>query len=109
MHPLLTQERLLRLCREAGVQVMAYSSFGPSSYVEIGMAKQEDSLFEYSLIKELAVKYGKSPAQILLRWGVQRGTVVIPKSTNPARQIENFSLFDFNINEEDMGKIGALN
>ena len=109
MHPLLTQERLLRMCRENGVQVMAYSSFGPSSYVELGMTKQDESLLEYALIKELAAKYNKSPAQILLRWGLQRGTVVIPKSTNPTRQIENFSLYDFNISEEDMGKIGALN
>lgn len=109
MHPLLTQERLLRMCRENKVQVMAFSSFGPSSYVELGMTKQDESLLDYALIKELAAKYGKSPAQILLRWGVQRGTVVIPKSTNPTRQIENFSLFDFNISEEDMDKIGALN
>ena len=88
---------------------MAYSSFGPSSYVELGMTKQDESLLEYPLIKQLAGKYGKSPAQILLRWGVQRGTVVIPKSTNPTRQIENFSLFDFNISDEDMQKISGLN
>ena len=64
---------------------MAYSSFGPSAYVAFGLAKPSDSLLEYPLIKQLAGKYRKSPAQILLRWGVQRGTTVIPKSANPAR------------------------
>ena len=64
---------------------MAYSSFGASSYLELGMSTQDQCLLDNALIKELAGKYSKSTAQILLRWGVQRGTVVIPKSTNPTR------------------------
>ena len=88
---------------------MAYSSFGASSYLELGMSTQDQCLLDNALIKELAGKYSKSTAQILLRWGVQRGTVVIPKSTNPTRQVENFSLFDFNISDEDMQKISGLN
>ena len=109
LHPENTQEKLIRMCRENCVQVMAFSSFGASSYLELGMSTQDQCLLDNALIKELAGKYGKSAAQILLRWGVQRGTVVIPKSTNPTRQVENISLFDFNISDEDMQKISGLN
>ena len=109
MHPYLTQEKLLRYTREQGIQTMAFSCLGSASYVELDMAKPEDSLMETPVIKNLAGKYGKTPAQILLRWGVQRGTTVIPKSVNPQRQIENIGLFDFNISEEDMNVISGNN
>ena len=62
MHPLLTQEKLFRYTREQGIQTMAFSCLGSSSYVELDMAKPEDSLMENPLIKNLAGKYGKTPA-----------------------------------------------
>lgn len=64
---------------------MAFSCLASSSYVEIDMAKPEDSLMSNDVIKGLAAKYKKTEAQVLLRWGVQRGTTVIPKSVKPER------------------------
>lgn len=108
MHPLLTQQKLLRFAKEQGLQTMSFSCLGSASYVEIDMAKAEDSLMNYDLIKTLAGKYNKTPAQVLLRWGVQRGTTVIPKSVKAERQVENFNIFDFEISEEDMKSVDAL-
>ena len=108
MHPLLTQQKLLRFARENGLQTMAFSCLGSASYVEIDMAKAEDSLMLNDSIKALGEKYKKTPAQVLLRWGVQRGTTVIPKSVNPERQVENISLFDFEISVDDMKAIDSL-
>ena len=88
---------------------MAFSCLGSASYVELNMAKAEDSLMENEVIKGLAAKYSKTPAQVLLRWGVQRGTTIIPKSVKPERMVENISVFDFNISDEDMSAIGKLN
>ena len=88
---------------------MAFSCLGSASYVEIDMAKPEDSLMQHKLITDLATKYSKTPAQILLRWGVQRGTTVIPKSVKPERMVENIGLFDFEIADEDMKAIAGLN
>lgn len=62
MHPLLTQEKLLRYTREVGIQTMAFSNLGPASYVELGMAQTSDSLMDVPLFKNLAAKYGKTPA-----------------------------------------------
>jgi D-xylose reductase len=62
LHPENTQEKLIRMCRENSVQVMAFSSFGASSYLELGMSTQDQCLLDNALIKELAGKYGKSAA-----------------------------------------------
>ena len=65
-------------------------------------------LFENATIREIGVKYGKSTAQVMLRWLIQRGIVVIPKSTHYERMVENLDVFDFTLSEEDMDKIAAL-
>merc|ERR1711920_651421 len=108
MHPLLTQQKLLRFVKENGLATMAFSCLGSASYVEIDMAKAEESLMNYDAIKTIAGKHNKTPAQVLLRWGVQRGTTVIPKSVKAERQVENISIFDFEIAEDDMKVIDAL-
>lgn len=73
------------------------------------MATTQDSCLEEPIVKEIAKKLGKSPAQVVLRWAVQRGTAVIPKTTDPARLAENLNVFDFNISDEDMKAISSLN
>jgi D-xylose reductase len=73
------------------------------------MAKEGDSLFMHESILAIADAVGRTPAQVLLRWGVQRGTAVVPKTSQPKRLAENISLFDFSLSAEQMLVIDGLN
>ena len=97
LHPELTQKKLIEFCRINGIQMTAFSSLGSSSYVELEGATSGDSLFESSIIKRLSQKYEKSPARILLRWAVQHGIAVIPKTVKVERLKENGDVFDWNL------------
>ncbi|MFM8578573.1 MAG: aldo/keto reductase [Planctomycetaceae bacterium] len=108
MHPLLVQEKLLRFCRESGIAVTAFSPLGAPSYVPLGMASEADSLLVHPLITDIAAGLGRSAAQVLLRWGVQRGTAVIPKTARPERLVENLAVCDFSLSPEQMAAIGGL-
>lgn len=88
---------------------MAYSPLGSLGYVELDMATQDESVLDEILINKLAKKYGKTAAQVVLRWGIQRGTVVIPKSTKLERLLENLDIFDFELNSADLEAISQLN
>jgi D-xylose reductase len=109
MHPFLTQEKLLRFCKDAGVAVTAFSPLGAASYYSIGMAGEGDSALEQPVVRDIASRHDKSPAQVLLRWGVQRGTAVIPKSTRSERLRENLNIFDFELTDTEMAAISGLN
>ena len=65
--------------------------------------------FDLPELKQLSNKYGKTPAQIILRWDVQSGYIIIPKSVNRERIHENANIFDFNLDEEDMLLLNSLN
>jgi 2,5-diketo-D-gluconate reductase A len=80
------------------VQIEAWAPFGEG----------RGGTFDNPVIAEIAAKYGKTTAQVMLRWHIQRGVVVIPKSTHKERMEENFKVFDFTLSEEDMTKIAAL-
>jgi D-xylose reductase len=95
MHPFLTQEKLLRFCKESGIAVTAFSPLGAASYYSLGMAGEGDSAMEQPAVQDIASRHRKSPAQILLRWGVERGTAVIPKSTRAERLRDYFSFLYF--------------
>merc|ERR1719263_606786 len=97
LHPYNTQEKLLRFSRANSIAVTGFSNLGAGSYVELGMATQNDSCLNEEVVKEIATKHGKTPAQVVLRWGVQRGTAIIPKSSNAGRLAENINIFDFNL------------
>jgi D-xylose reductase len=109
MHPYLSQERLVQFCREEKIGVTAFSPFGPASYVSIGMAKPEDSLFTQPAVQAAAKRTGRTPAQVLLRWGVQRGTAVIPMTSKPERLAENLAVGDFELSADEMSAISGLN
>jgi len=109
LHPFLTQEPLLALAKTLGMAVTAYSSFGPQSYYELGMAKGVTKLFERDVIIKAANKVGKTPAQVLLRWAVQQGLAVVPKSNSLERLEENLQCEDFELSKEDMKAISGLN
>jgi len=96
-HPRLTQAEVKAFCDNNGIQFEAWSPL------------MQGQLFASPLLKELASKYNKSVAQIILRWDLQNGVVTIPKSTKEHRIIENSNLFDFKLTTEDMNKISRLN
>jgi diketogulonate reductase-like aldo/keto reductase len=98
VHPFCQQAESAPYMLKNDIQVEAW---GP-------LSSERNNLFENSLLKELAAKYKRSVAQIVLRWHIQRGIAAIPKSVHKERIIENISIFDFELNTEDMGKIAAL-
>tara|TARA_R110002167_G_scaffold70453_1_gene198595 strand:+ start:5423 stop:6406 length:984 start_codon:yes stop_codon:yes gene_type:complete len=108
-HPYLTQERLLRLAAEYDIAVTTFSPLGSLSYIELDMARQEESLLQQPVVLAAAQRLNRSAAQILLRWGVQRGTAIIPKTSRVERLAENIALFDFELSSQEMEAISALN
>jgi diketogulonate reductase-like aldo/keto reductase len=95
-HPRLVQPSLLDYCRRHDIQVEAWS---PLMH---GQAVKEPAVIE------VAEKYSRTPAQIVLRWDLQHGVVTIPKSGNPERLAENARIFDFELSREDMSRLDAL-
>lgn len=108
-HPYLTQERLIRLAKQYAMEVTAFSPLGSLSYVELEMAEQTESLLDQSLVQDIATRLACTPAQVLLRWGVQRGTSVVAKSTHPLRMQENLAAVDLELSKDDMDAISGLN
>jgi D-xylose reductase len=109
LHPYLTQDKLVRFCREAGIAVTGFSPLGALSYLPLGMARREESALEQVPVRDAAQRHGKTPAQVVLRWGVQRGTAVVTKTCRPERLAENLAVFDFELSADEMAAIGALN
>jgi len=109
-HPYLVQPTLLKLAKEQGIAVTAYSSFGPQSFIELQWQKAKDTpvLFEHPDIVTFSEKYKKTSAQILLRWATQRGLAVIPKSNNPERLLQNLEVTSFDLEEKELDKISGL-
>jgi D-xylose reductase len=108
LHPYLAQEKLLRFCRQERIAVTGFSPLGASSYVPIGMAGADESALTEPVVVETARRHGKTPAQIVLRWGVQRGTAVVPKTSRVERLAENLALFDFELSAGEMAAISGL-
>ncbi|WHY67827.1 aldo/keto reductase [Neobacillus sp. SuZ13] len=96
-HPHLTQKELLAYCKKEGIQMEAWSPL------------KQGQLLNEPVLEDLAHKYNKSVAQVILRWDLQHGVVTIPKSIKEHRIIENADLFDFELSAEDMDKIDGLN
>jgi D-xylose reductase len=108
LHPYLAQEKLLRFCRESHIAVTAFSPLGAQSYFSLGMAQPNESVLEQRAVRLAAQRHGKTPAQIVLRWGVQRGTAIVPKTTRPERLRENLAIFDFELSAHEMREISNL-
>lgn len=108
-HPYLTQEKLMRFCAEQDIAVTSFSPLGALSYLELEMASASESVLEQAAVVAIAKRLYKTPAQIVLRWGVQRGNSIIPKTSKIERLKENAALFDFELSNEDMAQINALN
>jgi len=109
MHPYLTQEPLLQYCLMHKVAVTAFSPFGGSSYIALNMATNEQRVLVDPVVESIAKEIEKTPAQVLLRWGLQRGYAVIPKSTQKSRIEENLRVFNFTLKDDHMSRISSLN
>ncbi len=108
LHPYLQQNKLLEFCSKNKINVTAYSPLGSGDRPDEMKADDEPSLLDNPTIKKIAEKHGASPGQILIKWSEQRGTAVIPKSTNEKRIKENLASADYSLDEEDMKKIAEL-
>ena len=108
-HPYHTQEALLRTAQQYGIAVTAFSPLGALSYVSLDMATVDDSVLTEPVVVAAAQRTGATAAQVVLRWGIQRGTAVIPKTSNPQRLVENLHLSELSLNEDEMAAISALN
>lgn len=97
LHPLLSQEELRAYCANQNIKVEAWAP------IARGLLLEDETL------KTIGEKYGKTVTQVILRWHLQNGVIIIPKSVTPSRIKENSEIFDFELSEEDMGQIGCLN
>jgi 2,5-diketo-D-gluconate reductase A len=97
-HPFCQQIETQRFLKENNVQIQAWAQF----------AEGKNNIFKNELLLSLAKKHGKSVAQVILRWLIQREVIVIPKSVHKERIVENFNVFDFELSREDMDEIATL-
>lgn len=98
LHPYYTQEKAL--------ETMKYYNVVPEAWAPLGGGRYNP--FEDEMLKRIAAKYNKSVGQVILRWDIQRGVIVIPKSTHVERIKENIDVFDFELNEKEMKQISSL-
>lgn len=98
LHPFFQQEDALALMKEYGVRPEAWAPFAEGNH----------GIFTHPVLSSIGEKYGKSAAQVALRWNVQRGVVVIPKSVHKDRMEQNMNIWDFELSEEDMNEIAKL-
>ena len=98
LHPFFQQEKAIRNMKELGIQPEAWGPF----------AEGKHGIFTHPVLTAIGEKYGKSAAQVALRWNVQRGVVVIPKSTHRERMEQNIDIWDFALTDEDMAEISKL-
>jgi diketogulonate reductase-like aldo/keto reductase len=106
-HPLVPQPRLLQYCKEKGIAVTAYSPLGSGDSF-VGKREDTPKLLKNEIVHKVAKEVNRSPAQVLLRWAIQKGLTVIPKTTSPQRLVENLSLFDFVLDEQQMNTLDSL-
>lgn len=98
-HPFFQREEDIKIAQEYGVQIEAWGPFAEGGH----------NIFQHPVLIKIGEKYGKSAAQVVLRWNIQRGVIVIPKSVYENRIRENIDIWDFELSERDMNEIRQLN
>lgn len=106
-HPYFDQTKLKEVCDKEGIPLTAYCPLGSAD----NPARRPDwpVLLEDKVLAEIGAKYNKTAAQVAIRWQVDSGVVVVPKSVNPSRIAANLDVFDFSLSTEDMAAIAAIN
>jgi diketogulonate reductase-like aldo/keto reductase len=105
VHPYFQQREVQDKNAEHGILTQAWSPIGGITFYRDG---EHTSTLDDPVIGEIAAAHGKTPAQVMLRWGIQQGRSVIPKSTKPARIAENLDIFDFDLTEDQIAAIDGL-
>ncbi|XP_006813951.2 aldo-keto reductase family 1 member B1-like, partial [Saccoglossus kowalevskii] len=106
-HPYFTRTKLINWCHERNIITTCYSPLGS---LDRPWAKDDDpNLLKDQVVKSIASKHNKTPAQVLLRFCIDLGCAVIPKSVNPGRMKENLEIFDFKLTSEDITSLESLN
>ena len=108
LHPYLPQPELLEYCRKKSIHLTAYSPLGSMDRPDALKGADEPSLLENETVTKIAEAHGYSPAQVLLCFAIERGTAVIPKSTNPARLAENLKAAELSLSQADMAALAQL-
>lgn len=98
-HPFFQREEDIKIAQECGVQIEAWGPFAEGGH----------NIFQHPVLIKIGEKYEKSAAQVVLRWNIQRGVIVIPKSVHENRIRENIDIWDFELSERDMNEIRQLN
>ncbi len=99
LHPRLSQKAVRAYCTDKGIQIESWSPIGGSG----------GDLLQDPVVGAVATKHDRSPAQIVIRWHIQQGLVVIPKSVHAERIVQNAAVFDFELDDDDMAKLDGLN
>lgn len=107
MHPFLPQNELLDFCRDRGIGITAYAPLG-SAYRVDNKEVDHPILLENEIVRAIAKKHGATPAQVVIKWGMDRGTPVIPKSVKEARILENFASAQLRLGKEETEKLNSL-
>jgi 2,5-diketo-D-gluconate reductase A len=108
LHPYFTQPDVQAIDAEHGILTQAWSPIGGITFYPGWGGEDRRNVMEDPAIAAIAQAHGKTPAQVMLRWHLQQGRSVIPKSTNPGRIAENFDVFDFELTTEELAAIDAL-
>lgn len=109
LHPLFQHKKMLNYCSKKGMYITAYSPLGSRDRTPEMKATNEPDMFENPMVILMAEKYNCTPAQFLIAWAVNRGTAVIPKSTNPERLKLNFAATEIKISKKDLQQMESVN
>jgi 2,5-diketo-D-gluconate reductase A len=107
LHPYFTQPAVQHADAEHGILTQAWSPIGGITFYP-GWGEDRKSVLQDDTIRAIAAQHGKTPAQVMLRWHLQQGRSAIPKSTNPGRIAENVDVFDFELSDDELARIDAL-
>ncbi|XP_044863585.1 aldo-keto reductase family 1 member B1-like isoform X5 [Mauremys mutica] len=108
LHPYLTQPKLVEYCKSKGIVLIAYSPFGCPALPCPSGENSPVPLLENPTVNEIAQKHGKTSAQVLIRFHIQRGIANIPKSITPARIVENAEVYDFHLTHKEIPTLEGL-